>query len=87
MIDINCVGGVCVISVYCLVIFMFCNFVIGVFVVIEWDIEDMLWCVDRDDYDFYMLSGDGIVCYDSIIINVVEVVCVLGLVVVGVVFN
>lgn len=87
VIDTNCVGGARATSAHRSAILMSRNPVTGVSVVIERDIEDMLRRADRDDYDPYMLPGDGIACYDSTITNVAEAARVLGLVVVGAALN
>lgn len=87
VIDTNCVGGARATSAHRSAILLSRNPVTGVSVVIERDIEDMLRRADRDDYDPYMLPGDGIACYDSTITNIAEAARVLGMVAVGVAIN
>lgn len=87
VIDTNCVGGARATSAYRSALLLSRNPVTGVSVVIERDIEDMLRRADRDDYDPYLMPGDGIACYDSTVTNVAEVARVLGLVAVGAALN
>lgn len=84
VIDTNCVGGARATSAHRSAILLSRNPVTGVSAVIERDIEDMLRRADRDDYDPYMLPGDGIACYDSTVTNVAEAARVLGLLAIGV---
>lgn len=87
VIDTNCVGGARATSAHRSAILMSRNPETRVSVVIERDIEDMLRRADRDDYDPYMLPGDGIACYDSTITNVAEAARVLGMLAVGATLN
>ena len=87
VIDTNCVGGARATSAHRSAILMSRNPVTGVSVVIERDIEDMLRRADRDDYDPYMLPGDGIACYDSAITNIAEIARVMGLLAIGAAVN
>ena len=46
--------------------------------VIERSIENQLRRPDRDDYDPYLLPGDGIACYDSSVTNLTQALLAVG---------
>lgn len=81
VIDANCVGGARATSARRSAALLSRNPMTEVSVVVERDIEDMLRRADRDDYDPYLLPGDGIACYDSAITNLTDIGRVLGVLV------
>ena len=73
VINANCVGGVLATSASRSAALLSRNPETRVSVVIARSVEDMMTRADRDNYDPYLLPGDGIACYDSAITNVTDV--------------
>ncbi len=78
VIDTNCVGGARATSAHRSAILVTRDPVTEVSTVIERSIENQLRRPDRDDYDPYLLPGDGIACYDSSVTNLTQALLAVG---------
>ncbi|MCA0962790.1 polysaccharide biosynthesis/export family protein [Salipiger bermudensis] len=78
VIDTNCVGGTRTTSAHRSAILVTRDPVTQVSTVIERSIENQLRRPDRDDYDPFLLPGDGIACYDSSVTNLTQALLAVG---------
>ena len=78
VIDTNCVGGTRATSAHRSAILVTRDPTTQVSTVIERSIENQLRRPDRDDFDPYLLPGDGIACYDSSVTNLTQALLAVG---------
>jgi polysaccharide biosynthesis/export protein len=80
LVSMNCVGGTKFTNADRSAILYSRNPVSGESIVIERKIEDLVRHGDRDDYDPYIMPNDALACYDSRVIDIVDIARGFGIV-------
>ena len=80
VVGMNCYGGAKLTNANRKAVLFSRNPITGESVVIERSIEKLLRREDRDELDPYIMPGDALACYDSAVVNIVDVATGLGIV-------
>lgn len=80
VVGMNCFGGSKLVNASRRAVLFSRNPVTGESVVIERRIEDLLRRADRDEFDPFILPNDAIACYDSNLVDLVDLAKALGVI-------